>query len=404
MIRTMELLRESPKSLLELRLTRDLTRIIKRGHPWVFADALRRLPTASPGTPAILLDNKKGRPIALGLYDPDSPLAFRVCDTNPETRLDDSWAAQQFDRALALRQIFVDDATTGYRLFNGEGDGLPGLICDVYNDTAVMQLDGAGPQNFWQPDGIARWIAANRPITQVYLKTQSRNKDTGRALLGATPAEPVSFIENDVKFTVNVLKGQKTGFFLDQRNNRQLIRQIARGRHTLNLFGYTGGFSVYAGLGGAPHVTTVDSAGPALQSAHEHWLQNGLPAQCHRTEKADAFAFLEGAAKKQMLWDLVIVDPPSFAASTQMVSKATGAYRQLFAAATAVTRPGQLLAVASCSSHITLPHFLSICEDAVSIARRRATLLAVKGQPADHPTPLPFSEFRYLKFVLMRVD
>ncbi len=404
MITPMDLLNNSSKSPLNLRLARDLTRTIKRGHPWVFADALRRLPTAPAGTPAVLLDNKKGRPIALGFYDPGSPLAFRICDTDPDTRLNNAWAERLLDRALALRQIFADGDTTGYRLFNGEGDGLPGLICDVYGHTAVMQLDGPGPQNFWRAEGVAQWVTAHLPIKHVYLKAQSRDKGTGQLLVGALPTEPVPFLENGVKFTADVLNGQKTGFFLDQRHNRQLIRQVARGRHTLNLFGYTGGFSVYAGLGGATHVTTVDSAGPALQSATEHWQQNGLPARQHRAEKADAFNFLEDAGKKKMVWDLVVVDPPSFAASTQMVAKAARAYQRLFTAAATVTRPGQLLAVASCSSHITLPNFLSICEEAVSAARRRATVLAIKGQPADHPTPLPFSEFRYLKFVLMRVE
>jgi 23S rRNA (cytosine1962-C5)-methyltransferase len=203
---------------------------------------------------------------------------------------------------------------------------------------------------------------------------------------------------------VDIIQGQKTGFFLDQRENRQLIRQVAAGRQTLNLFGYTGGFSVYAGLGGATHVTTVDLAGPALEAAQQNWQLNQLSPAAHETVKADGFEFLAQAAQQKRRWDLVIVDPPSFAHSRGDVEKAVGAYQSLIGAAAAITRPEGLLAAASCSSHIDLARFLAACEEGISQTRRRATILSITGQPADHPTPLPLPEFRYLKFVLMRVE
>jgi 23S rRNA (cytosine1962-C5)-methyltransferase len=172
----------------------------------------------------------------------------------------------------------------------------------------------------------------------------------------------------------------------------------------LNLFGYTGGFSVYAGLGKADHVTTVDMAGPALEVAGHHWHLNGLPAACHKGVEADAFEFLKRASQKKERWELVIVDPPSFASTKKAVPRALSAYRRLIAAGAAVTGPEGLLAAASCSSHVRLEAFLGACEEGISKARRRATLLGVYGQPADHPAPLVLPEFRYLKFVLMRVE
>jgi 23S rRNA (cytosine1962-C5)-methyltransferase len=169
------------------------------------------------------------------------------------------------------------------------------------------------------------------------------------------------------------------------------------------LFGYTGGFSVYAGLGGASHVTTVDVAAPALLLAQEHWQHNGLPAAQQQTVKADAFKFLETAAKQKKQWELVIVDPPSFAPTKEAVPGARQAYQSLIAASATVTQAEGFLAVSSCSSHIDLAAFLNLCEEGIAKARRRATVLGIYGQPADHPSPLVFSEFRYLKFLLLRV-
>lgn len=400
----MTLLNSTKGSPINLRLTRNLVRSIKRGHPWIFADALRELPDAPAGSHAILFDNKKNRPIARGFYDAGSPIAFRVCTADPAEKLDDGWAERQLSRAVALRQILFGAQTTGYRLLNGEGDGLPGLVCDVYSETAVLQFDGAGPGEFWDFQGIARWIAQNLSLTRVYLKEQSRYGTGSRPIFGELATSEITFLENNVRFSVDIVHGQKTGFFLDQRENRQEIRSVAAERRVLNLFGYTGGFSVYAGLGGSQHVDTVDLAAPALEMAKRNWYINDLPPANHTTTKADAFEFLAEAAQQNRQWDLVIVDPPSFAPTKQSVKKAVSAYKKLINAAAAVTTNNGLLAAASCSSHIDLPTFLNACEEGISQARRRATLLSLSSQPADHPSPLPFSEFRYLKFALMRVE
>jgi 23S rRNA (cytosine1962-C5)-methyltransferase len=381
-----------------------LTRSIKRGHPWVFAEALRQLPLALPGAHAILLDHKKGREIGRGFYDPHSPIALRICTTQAGQTLDDGWASSQFERAVALRHSLLDEHTTGFRLFNGEGDGLPGLICDVYGEAAVLQLDGAGPGGFWHAPGLAVWVAQALTLKCVVERSRGQAKAAAQTWVGETPAAPVTFTEHGVRFVVDLVRGQKTGFFLDQRDNRQKIRELAAGRRVLNVFGYTGGFSVYAGLGGASHVTTVDLARPALEAAQVNWALNQLPPTAHETVTAEAFQFLGQAAQHGQNWEAVVVDPPSFAASKSAVPKAIAAYQKLIEAAALVTAPDGFLAAASCSSHVSLDAFLSACEGGVSAARRRATLLHLGGQPADHPTPLALPEFRYLKFVLMRVD
>ena len=387
---------------LKLQLSRNLTREIKRGHAWVYANALRQLPKAAPGSPAILLDNKGGREIARGYYDPDSPIALRVCSTQPGQALDEDWAAAQMARALSLRQTLFDpQVTNGYRLFNGEGDGLPGLVCDIYNEQAALKSDGPSAAAFWDLNGIAAWLHERLGINHVYAQAQRRGAQAGEMLLGELPNAPASFLENGVRFTADLLHGQKTGFFLDQRDNRARIGQLAAGKSVLNMFGYTGGFSVLAGLGGARQVTTVDQAAPALQVAEQHWTLNGLPPNQHTTTAADAFDYLNQAART---WELVILDPPSFASSEQAVPAAHKAYTRLIAAGAQVTAPGGILAAASCSSHIRRADFLDICQEAISQARRSATLLGSYGQPPDHPAPLVMAELRYLKFVLLRLD
>ena len=395
---------ENSSSPVVLRLNRDLVRTIKRGHPWVFADALRELPSAPAGRSAVLLDNRKGQPVARGFYDPGCPLALRICETDPEMKLDDRWAERRLRAAFALRRSFsLANQTNGFRLLNGEGDGLPGLVADVYGDTAVIKRDGDGPIGFWNADEIALWLTRELGLIRVYERQKERGA-TGRSLVGSVPDQPVAFLEHGLPFTADVVFGQKTGFFLDQRDNRQLIRAWSRDASVLNVFSYTGGFSVAAGVGGATRVTSVDIAPAAIDAANYHWRLNNLPESGHTGIVADAFDYLAHSAGEKQRWDIVILDPPSFAPNRESVPKALAAYQNVIEAGTRVTARHGMLAVASCSSHIDLPMFLECCEEGISRARRRATVVTISGQPTDHPTPLALPEFRYLKFVLLRLD
>lgn len=395
---------KSLSSPVVLRLNRDLVRMIKRGHPWVYADALRELPKAPAGSSAVLLDNKKGQPVARGFYDPGCPVALRICEPDPETDLDDRWAQKRLRAALGIRRaVVLSERTTGYRLINGEGDGMPGLVVDVYGDSAVVKLDGEGPRGFWNAAEIAKSIAEELSIDCVYERLKERGS-TGRVLVGRAPEAPVEFLEHGLKYTADLVRGQKTGFFLDQRENRQTIRQVADSLRVLNIFSYTGGFSIAAGAGGATHVTSVDVAPAAIEAADSHWSLNGFPPAAHEGVVADAFEFLAEASRQRQRWDVVILDPPSFAPNRESLNKAVAAYENVIEAGARVTARNGKLAVASCSSHVDLPLFLQCCEEGVSKARRRGAVLHLSGQPADHPSPLALPEFRYLKFALIQLD
>lgn len=384
-----------------VRLHKDLKRSIKGGHAWLYSDAVESTP-AEPGTVAILLDRREER-IACGIYDPTHPIVVRIVRTQPPFSLDDDWLVDQLQRAIAVRQAFFDPArTTGMRLVAGEGDGLPGLIVDQYDRVAVIKMDGGAPEAFYQPAAIADWLQQQLGLDCVVLRSRQRGR-AGEALVGSLPAAPVPFLENGLRFTADVVHGQKTGFFLDQRDNRELVQRFSDQQRVLNLFSFNGGFSVSAGRGGATQVTSVDVAGPAIEAAAFHWQLNQL-ATPHQGVVGDCFDFLEESLAARREWDFVICDPPSFAPSEKSRPRALAAYARLAQLASRVTRSGGLLALASCSSHIDAASFASANFEGLARARRRATLLAERSLPIDHPTPFAMPELRYLKFHLLRLD
>lgn len=395
----MPLVREG--KAVQITLRKDLVRDIKRGHVWIYSDAIERV-KAPPGTVAILVD-KRGERIASGIYSSDHAIPLRIFRTATPFTIDDAWLIDRLSKAYQLRRNFFDSHTTGFRLTAGEGDLVPGLVIDVYGSTAVIKLDGGAPEQFYLPVGIAQWLVAHIPIETVILRSRERGR-AGDTLAGEKPNKPVHFLENGMRFTADVIHGQKTGFFLDQRDNRALVRRLSRDSRVLNLFSFNGGFSVAAGLGGARHVTSVDIAVPAIEAANLHWIDNGLAAESHRAVAADVFEFLESAQQQKHSWDLVICDPPSFAPSESTRSTALAAYARLAQLAAKATASDGLLALASCSSHIDHDDFLNCNAEALGKARRKATLLADCGLPVDHPTPLAMPELRYLKFLLFKLD
>jgi 23S rRNA (cytosine1962-C5)-methyltransferase len=396
----MKFILPSETAVVRLKLTRDRTRRIKQGYPWIYKDWLAETPSAPAGSRALVRD-KDGTLLAYGMYDPNSPLTVRACAIEKE-RLDDAFIAQRLEGALRLRKELFKKDTTGFRLINGEGDGLPGLVCDLYGDCAVMKLDGDGPAGFWNVEGFAEWLSKHAGARSVFLKFRAEEKTRGQVVLGELPDSSKLFVENGIKFKADVVQGQKTGFFFDQRENRARIGALSKDRTVLNLFGYTGGFSVYAGAGGAKHVTTVDIAKPAIEDAHANWKLNELQEERHAGAALDVFEFLAQARETHQQWDLIIVDPPSFAPAERHVEKAKESYQKLFVSALKVLAGGGIIALSSCSSHIPMPLFMEICEASLSEARRRATVLGIHGQPADHPFPFVCTELQYLKFVLLQ--
>jgi len=382
------------------RLTKPLRDRIGAGHPWIYDRALAALPRDAVAGEVIAIADDDGE-VALAIADPGSPIRARVL-APPGTALDAGWTRGRAEAAAARRSrdpLLV--GCTGRRLIHGEADACPGLVVDLYDTTCVVVFDGPAAAAFWRPrlgdvlDGLERGGAA---IAHAWLRGDRRRgaSTPGEAVRGEPPAELV-IAEDDARFGVDVRAGQKTGFFLDQRDNRRLVRRHAAGQTVLNLFAYTGGFSLHAALGGAGRVTSVDLAPPAIAGLERNLALTGLPAAGHELVIGDTFDFLARAARQGRRWDLVIADPPSFAPSERTRPAALGAYRKLAAAALAVTEPTGRFALASCSSHITEGDLL---DQLAGLAVTALQLRVAAGAASDHPVLPAFPEGRYLKFLL----
>ncbi|MFO0762508.1 MAG: class I SAM-dependent rRNA methyltransferase [Byssovorax sp.] len=389
-----------------LVLTRTAALAVRRGHPWVYREGLARPPRALTEGSAVELADDEGAILARGLWDPGSPIAVRVFDLSPKKgdRLDARALARRLARAIARRDGWFGDDTTAYRLCNGEGDRLPGLVVDRYGDLAVLRLDTPALRPYL--DSMLAEIKQalrDRGVTKIALRLEAPGPDGKkiRMLSGDPPPDRVIVREHGVAMEVDLAQGQKTGAFLDQRENRARLRALARGRErALNLFSYAGGFSVAMALGGASHVTSVDVASAAHATAQRTFRENGVDPSAHAFVSADAFVFLEQAKKRGQRFDLVVSDPPSFAPSERAKGRAETAYRKLHAAIAEVLDDGALFCAASCSSHITLDDFLGTLDDR-SLGRSDLVVREIFGQPADHPTLPAWPEGRYLKMVVL---
>lgn len=390
----------------EIQLVRDVNKHLLRGHRWIFADCFDgKTPTGL----AILKSRKDS--IAIGLVQADTQLRFRLLclAEEPYVRMNNiahtllSWADIQLSRAIDLRLSFRSEFTNSFRLVNGEGDGMPGLIIDVYDHTAVIKHDHPVMERFYNHQGIAEKLQSVMPyIKNVYYKRRNDEEVKGVDIVGSLAPE-VIFKENGSFFASNIRDAAKTGFFLDQRDNRKLISQFSKNRSVLNLFSYTGGFSIFAAQGGASEVTSVDIAKAAIEASKRNFEVNELKTK-HNAIAEDAFMFIDEKIKNKEKWDLVITDPPSFAPNQKAVETATAAYTKVFANSLKLVKGNGLFAASSCSSHISTDKFLEICRESFSKTRKKGTLVYMGGQPFDHPYPLAMEELRYLKFALFRVD
>jgi 23S rRNA (cytosine1962-C5)-methyltransferase len=394
-----------------LRLKKDVVAAIRRGHPWIFAAALERPARELPAgaeVDVVAPQAQGGSFLARGFHDPDGPIAVRVLTRNETVRLDAAFVRERVLAACALRRASAHELDgDAVRLLNGEGDLVPGLVLDAYADTGVVRFDGAAAESAWAPH--ARTIAAalaegGFPLARLWARPSEGRAGGGRALVGDAPAGLVMVREATSRFEVDVVHGQKTGLFLDQRPNRALVHRLAGGLRVLNLYSYTGGFSVAAALGGAKKVSTVDLAKPAIEAAKRNFSHSGLAPEAHEFAAADCRAYLSDAAARGRSWDLAICDPPSFAPSEKAKPAALAAYRGLNEQVARVVAPGGLLASASCSSHVTMDDFTAAIAGACADAGRRAQVVHAGGAGPDHPVSVAFPEGRYLKFLLLRVD
>ncbi|MEX0801819.1 MAG: class I SAM-dependent rRNA methyltransferase [Candidatus Binatia bacterium] len=376
---------------------------ILRGHPWIFSGAIEKVEgDHQPVDVADIFDGQRNW-LARGLVNAKSQIRVRVLTWKNES-IDGDFFSRRLDRALSLREKYFSDTTNAYRLINGEGDFLPGLIVDRYNDFFVCQFFTAGMESF--KGDIVGALSDLVPVKGIFERSEGKVRDeeglepAAGALSGEAPPDTISITENGLKFLVDVRVGQKTGFFLDQRDNRAFLSTLARGQSLLNCFSYSGAFSVYGFGGGAKSIVTLDSSRPALELAEQNLALNGFEAVDGELLKGDAFAYLKECKSN---FDVIVLDPPSLAHRRSDVSAATGAYKFLNLHALRHLSPGGVLLTFSCSQHLPADLFQKVVFGAAVDAGRKVSIVKKLGQSIDHPVSLHHPEGEYLKGLALRV-
>jgi 23S rRNA (cytosine1962-C5)-methyltransferase len=383
--------------MLRVYLKKDREFPVQRGHPWIFSGAIEGVegsPEAA-GVADIFAAGKNW--LARGLYNPKSQIRVRVLTWRQET-IDRDFFARRFRHALAWRRRHLSDSTNAYRLANAEGDFLPGLIVDRYGEFLVCQFFTAGMALF--KDDVVEALNGCGEFQGIFERSEGRVggeeglEPSVGMLRGEAPPETVAITENDHKFLVDIRRGQKTGFFLDQRDNRAFLSQLAPDRSVLNCFSFSGAFSVYAFGGGAKEVVTLDSSMPALQLAEKNLELNGFAGASGEVLKGDAFAYLKEIDRK---FDLIVLDPPSLAHRRADLDAATGGYKFLNLHALKHLNPGGVLLTFSCSQHLSTDLFQKVVFGAAVDAGRKAAVIKRLSQSLDHPFSLHHPEGEYLK-------
>lgn len=397
-----------------LRVSPPAERAIRQGHPWVFDQSIiEQSHAGAPGDLAVIFDDKR-RFLAVGLYDPTSAIRVRILQSRTPATIDSDWFLKKLVAANLRREALVrDNATDGYRLVHGENDGLPGLVLDRYADTLVLKIYSP----IWVPHlaAFCAALAQSNPSQRLILRlSRSLMPQTkflygltdGTALAGDLPEDVILFRENGLTFECDPIHGQKTGFFLDQRENRARVEQFSHGKSVLNVFAYTGGFSVYAARGGAQQVTSVDLSAPALAAAVRNFGHNqhipNVSAAVHETIAEDAFAVLARMAEQKRRFDMVILDPPMFAQSREQIAAGLAAYSKLTKLGLGVLQSGGKLVQASCSSRIDAASFFDGIQRAAEESRRRLSKVEHSTHALDHP--IGFDEGAYLKCLFATVS
>jgi 23S rRNA (cytosine1962-C5)-methyltransferase len=355
--------------------------------------------------------------IGRGYYNPHSQIAARLLARSP-IEINKDFFQERIKQAIALRRhILTGETTAGSdgtnsgagatnscRLIHAEGDLLPGLIVDKYGNYLVLQINTAGMEQFrdWVCSSLQDLLAPRMMYdrSDAAMRAQEGLPDSSGPIADGSFPDLIEIRENDVRFLVNVKEGQKTGFYLDQRDNRSRMKGLAEGKRVLNCFSYTGGFSVYASLGGADQVTSVESSADALELCKENLSLNDISLQDHRMVKGDVFEFLRS---DDGVYDLIILDPPAFAKRKGNVKGAIRGYKDINLYAMKRLKKDGMLLTCSCSQHVDASFFQTILSYAAADASRQMQILGSWGAPFDHPATLNHPEGAYLKSFLLRV-
>ncbi len=379
---------------------------LRQRHPWIFSGAIDRVDGEPGSGDTVALRAADGAFLARAAYSPASQIRARVWTFDPREPVDAAFVGRRVERSAAARAALQDDRHTGCRLVHGESDGLPGVVADRYGPTVVVQLSSAGAER-WR-DAIVAALARVSGAACIY----ERSDADVRSLEGLAPRtgmvhgdlpDEVTIVEDGLTYRVDVVAGQKTGFYLDQRDGRATVRALAAGRATLNVFCYTGGFTLAALAGGATRVLSIDSSADALRLARENLARNAsLRADAVEWREGDAFAELRKLRDAAATFDLIVVDPPKFAPTLAHAERAARAYKDINLWALKLLAPGGLLATFSCSGGIDAALFRKIVAGAALDAGADASVLGRFGASADHPVALAFPEGEYLKGLLIR--
>ena len=377
-------------SLSTLSLNAKLEPALRSDHPWIYRN---HLPKHSLRT-GDWVRVEAGRAHRIGLYDDESAIALRLF--SGEQVPDRAFIEARVEDALALRAAFVGRDLSAYRLLFGEGDFLPGVTVDLYERYAVLQTYAQSVEVI-VPD-VVKSLAKHLNLRGIVHKTQNGLHPH----YGKLPPPELTIKENGLRLIANLYEGQKTGLFLDHRDNRATLEGVCKGKSVLNLFSYTGAFSLYAARGGASHITSVDIAPAANEDAKRNFAMNGFDSYAHDFTTADCFELLNTYVGEKRQFDVVVLDPPSLARNKKSKFAALRAYKKLNTLALRCVKPGGLLASASCTSQVSTEDFKNVLGDAANDAEARLQILHEAGHAPDHPVPATFPEGRYLKFVMAR--
>ncbi|MEI6891242.1 MAG: class I SAM-dependent rRNA methyltransferase [Pontiella sp.] len=382
--------------------------LVKKGHPWVFDQSIiKQNREGQAGDIAVLFDHRKDKFLACGFYDPDSPIRIKILQAHTPISINRAWFKSKIEAAYAKRLPLFETETNAYRLLHGENDGLPSLVADVYDRVLVVKLYS----QIWIPylkDVLPELLEISK--TQTAILRLSRNVQKGehlyglhdgQVLHGSLDNETIPYREHGVIFSANVIRGHKTGAFLDHRENRRKVGAMAAGKTMLDVFAYAGGFSIHALMGGATEVTSLDISAQALGVAQRNAALNTY-AGTHSILVGDAFKALTELAEQNKQFDVVVIDPPSFAKSKVEIDRALHSYVKLaIMGAKLVKKPG-LLVLASCSSRVSAEKFFDLMEETIRKVEPRSVVLEKTQHDLDHP--IGFPEGAYLKCIYFKLS
>ena len=394
-----------------VRVTKDALKHIRKGHPWVFENSIVSLShEGEPGDIAVVFDEKR-QFAAVGLLDPFSMIKIKILQHGTPAKIDEEWFKEKITDAFKMRKEFIPVQTDGYRLIYGENDGFPGLIVDIYGDSVVIKIYSL----CWIAylDVLSGLLSQIVNAKRIVLRMSRQVKRTeflqeykdGMVIYGKKLEGPVVFCENGINFYSDLQKGQKTGFFLDQRDNRSKVETLAQDRNVLNVFSYSGGFSLYAARGGAKSVTSIDISPYAVEAITKNIDLNSEDERIStckfRDMTGDAFETMEELIKDGEKFELVVIDPPSFANSQKHREKALNAYAKLIRLGIKLVAKNGTLVMASCSSRITAEEFADLIVKTAKKENCKLELFELTGHASDHPVKIP--EGKYLKCAYCRI-